>query len=200
MGAPGTVSTALRIIRAGAKWLWERIVKPKLQIVVDPEKTYDKRIIQQDPIVYGLLLHVVVRNEGSGDAKGCQGYLDRIDYWNEKEEWIQQKSYVRPDVLDWANLDFEPKVIPRKARTGSPPESTLVEGNERRLNLVETDEAWSQIFRVCTQSHGKGSKTEFPPGRYRLHVRVTSQNASTASKKVVIEAPDRWDQIHFSAL
>jgi hypothetical protein len=173
----GDVIGAVPLI--GQLYKWYR--RPKLSIVFDPNKTYDKafdRSVSRN----GLFLHLLVRNSGKTVAKNCRATVLEVLHATSGGKYASFPKYSSPVELHWAHMPLEcltldvDKEIPRK------------------LDICYAHENDDLLHLFCPK-FPRGVQTDFPPGKYKFSVRVTSDNAKAVYTTVSADWSGDWQKL-----
>lgn len=163
------------------KALISYINKPNLEIYYDPNETYHKaRDISFDGVL-GNFAHVMVRNNGKYLAKNCVGQLRSIKKFI-NGEFQDVPEYRNIMTLKWAHeKDFSPKDIDKDS--------------PRRLDVCYVHEGYD-VLHFFTEKFPSGNQTDFPPGLYKIKIRVSCDNANSSEKEFIV----RYEAGNFNSL
>lgn len=146
--------------------------RPRLEIYYDPAQTYHKARDLSFGGVLGNFAHVMVRNSGRNVAKNCVGELRTIQLFrNNKFQNISE--YRNIMTLKWAH---ERGLYPVDLETDPP----------RRLDVCYVYQGYD-ILHFFTEKYPSGNQTDFPPGEYKIKIRIKSDNAQTVEKEFIVE-------------
>lgn len=141
--------------------------KPSLEIYYDEKETYLKA---RDLAFQGIVAnfgHVMVRNKGRTIAKNCIGKLKSIELYKDNK-FQAVPEYKSAMDLKWAHEeDIYPKDID--------PNDSI------RLDLCYAHDGLD-IIHFFTKKYPNGSQTDFPPGLYKVRIRVNCDNAKSVEK------------------
>jgi len=125
---------------------------------------------------------VMVKNEGKEIAKNCRGRIINIQIEGDSGNFIKHNMFSAPMILKWAHeSDYEPRNI----------EPDL----PRRLDLCLGMQAHPNNLFIFTIHKPDGKQTVYPPGKYRVKIRVDSDNASSVDQHFIIDYKSGWNQI-----
>ena len=162
----------------GKAWNYHR--RPILGIYFDAAETYHTRTIVENNST-GFFCHLMVRNKGEQTAKNCRARLIGVFHQEPNGEFVRHPGFVNPAILKWAHEpDFNPKDI---------------EDLPRRLDLCYTDQSVLHSLIFFTPIRPNGNQTIFPPGTYRVRIRVDADNASRAEGVFIVRYNDVWNQV-----
>ena len=171
-----------------AKWTeraWGYFTRPTLRVYFDANETYHLRKVADLGGARGFFCHLMVRNDGKQTARDCQGRLIEVHMRDSNGQFKPHPDFVSPVVLKWAHeTDFTRRDI----------EPDL----PRRLDLCYAVESMPGVLIFFTPKVPSGNRTDFPPGTYRVKVRVYAGNASHADGTVTIVYNGTWNQIELS--
>lgn len=182
------VLTALELLNSIKKWIqqsWRFFNRPKLHLYLDPNEPCHTRPVVDSGGVLGFFCQVMVRNDGRQIAKNCRGRLIEVSVLNKNRQFVRHPEFVNPVVLKWAHeMDFDPKDV----ETDIP----------RPLDLCYAVQLKPGVLSFFTRKVPTGNRTDFPPGTYRVKVRVDDENANHADGSFIIKYTGVWNQIQFS--
>jgi hypothetical protein len=154
--------------------------RPQLEIYYDPKETYIKLRDMGFNKIVGNFAHVMVRNKGNMVAKNCVGELRSVEELREGES-RPVGSYRHIMQIKWAHeKDWSPKDI---------------EDVPIRLDVCSVHQGYD-ILRFATEKYASGSQTDFPPGTYKVKIRVKSENARSVAKEFMV----KYDAGNFDSL
>jgi len=156
--------------------------RPKLHVYFDANQTYRTRPLADLGGTPGFFCHLMVRNDGREAAKACQGRLIEVNSRGPDGKYQPHPDFVNPVVLKWAN---EPDFGPRNIDPDRP----------RRLDLCYTVQATPGVLEFFTHKVPTGNRTDFPPGAYRVKVRIDSENAVTVDGTFIVSYAGIWNQV-----
>lgn len=156
--------------------------RPKLIVYFDPNETYHRRVVTDQNNTPGFFCHVMVKNEGKDIARNCRGRIINIQMEDNSGNFVKHSMFLAPMILKWAHEgDFDPRDI--------------VADLPRRLDLcVGLQNQPNNLF-FFTINKPDGNQTVYPPGKYRITIRLDSDNASTVDQHFIIDFKGGWDQI-----
>ncbi len=170
------------------KWVekvWGYLRRPKLRLYFDPKESYHTRLLVGRGDALGYFTHLMVSNEGKQIAKNCRGRLIEVSVPDSRGRFERHPDFVNPVVLKWAHeMDFDPKDV----------EPDI----PKRLDLCYTDQSMPGLLIFFTKKVPTGNRTDFPPGTYRVKVRVDAENAEPVDDTFVIDYGGVWNQIQVS--
>jgi len=156
-------------------WVKKGVVclrRPRLEIYYDPDETYHQALDIGFNRVLGNFAHVMVRNNGKNVARNCIGELRRIEVLKEtrfqnvreyrhimKLKWAHEK--------DFASKDIEPDI-------------------PRRLDVCYIHKGYDTVH-FFTEKYPSGNRTDFPPGEYKIKIKVKSDNAKGVEKEFIVK-------------
>lgn len=146
--------------------------RPNLEIYYDPNETYHKAIDLSFNGILGNFAHVMVRNRGEHLAQNCIGELRSIkQFKNGKFQDIPE--YRNIMNLKWAHeKDFSPKDIDKDS--------------PKRLDVCYVHEGYD-ILHFFTEKYPSGNQTDFPPGKYKIKIRVRCDNTKISEKEFIVK-------------
>ncbi len=149
-----------------------------LRLLVDPRRTYEKASVQGGVARFG---HVIVHNMAPVAARDCRGTLLFVDRLT-PEGYQRIKEFRRPQRLRWANVEPDPWA----------PLEIPARSNRERLDVFYTLEG-DQTLHLATPRGRIGVQTDFPPGAYRVVVRVEGRGVLPTTETFVIEHDGPWE-------
>jgi len=156
--------------------------RPKLVVYFDPNETYHTRVVTDQNNTPGFFCHVMVKNEGKDIAENCRGRVIDIQIEDNSGNFIKHNMFSAPMILKWAHeSDYEPRDI----ETDLP----------RRLDLCCGVQVQPNNLFIFTIHKPDGNLKVYPPGKYKIKVRVDSDNASTVDQHFIIDFKGGWNQI-----
>ena len=170
------------------KWIekgYKYYRRPILRIYFDPNETYHTRTVTDMGGTLGFFCHLMVCNDGKDVAEACQGRLIEVNILGPGDEYQPHPGFVNPAVLKWAH---EPDFGPRNIDTDLP----------KRLDLCCAVQYMPDVLSFFTHKRPNGNRTDFPPGTYRVTVRIDSENAATVNGTFTISYAGIWNQVQVS--
>jgi len=156
--------------------------RPKITVYYDSNETYITTSIADQNDTSGYFCHVMVENTGKEIAKNCRARVIEIQVEDKAGLFKKHKSFLAPMTLKWAHeLDFNPKDI----------ENDI----PRRLDLCFGMEAQPDDLFIFTEHNHDGNLKIYPPGRYKLKIRIDSNNAKNVDKYFIVDFKGGWNQI-----
>jgi hypothetical protein len=145
--------------------------RPQLEIYYDPKETYHKARDLSFNGILGNFGHVMVRNNGQCVAKNCAGELRGIEIY-QNNGFQKATGYRNIMTLKWAHeKDFYPRDIDKDS--------------PRRLDVCYVHQGFD-ILHFFTEKYPSGNQTDFPPGKYKIKIRIKSDNAKSTEKEFII--------------
>ena len=156
--------------------------RPKLVVYYDANETYRTRDVIDRNNTPGFFCHVMVKNDGKEIATNCRGRVIDIQIEDEAGNFRKHEKFSAPMVLKWAHEnDFNPKDI----------EHDL----PRRLDLCFGLQVQPDKLSIFTDSKPDGNLKVYPPGRYKIKIRIDSKNAKTVDRYFIVDFKCGWNQI-----
>ena len=164
---------------------WTYFRRPKLRVYFDADETFHTRIVADLGGAPGFFCHLMVSNDGKQTARNCQGRLIEVCVCEQTHQSAPHPDFLNPVVLKWAHeVDFGPRDIDPDL--------------PRRLDLCFAVQSMPEVLRFFTPKIPTGNRTDFPPGTYRVKVRVDAENAAQIDGVFLIHHPGVWDQVRVS--
>lgn len=183
----GWVSMVLELLNP-IKWIqkaWGYFSRPKLHIYFDPNESYHTRTVVDLGGTLGFFCHLMISNNGRQIAKKCRGRLIEVNVLDSNGIFRHHPDFVSPVVLKWAHeINFDIKDV----------EPDI----PKRLDLCYGVQSKPGVLIFFTPKFPTGNRTDFPPGTYRVKVRVDAENASTVDGTFIIKYTGVWNQIQVS--
>jgi len=164
---------------------WKYFRRPKLRVYFDPNETHHTRTLANLGGIPGFFCHLMVSNDGKETAKKCQGRLIEVSIREPDGEFRPHPDFVNPVVLKWAR---EPDFGPRDIDPDLP----------RRLDLCCAAQSIPGILSFFTHKRPSGNRTDFPPGTYRVKIRIDAENATRSDGTFIVSYTGVWNQIQVS--
>ena len=159
--------------------------RPILVSYYDPKETYRTRLIANQNNTPGYFCHIMVKNDGKDVAKNCRGRIINIQVENDNGLFEKHEFFSAPMVLKWAHeSDFKPKEI----------EPDI----PRRLDLCYGMQTHPDSLIIFTDHKPDGNLKIYPPGKYRITIRIDSENAKTTDRDFIVNFNGSWNQIEMS--
>lgn len=147
------------------------INRPLLEIYYDPKETYHKARDLGFNGILGNFGHVMVRNNGKRFANNCVGELRQIEIYQNNNFW-RTPGYRNIMTLKWAHeKDFSPKDIEKEV--------------PKRLDVCYVHQGFDTLH-FFTEKYPSGNQTDFPPGVYKIKIRVKSDNSKSTEKEFIV--------------
>lgn len=150
----------------------EYINRPKLEIYFDANETYH---IRRDMAFNETLSNwgqVMVRNNGKKTAKNCVGRLQSLEILKDNK-FQAVPEYMNIVTLKWSH---ENNFNPKDVDPGYPVRSDLCYVHENY-----------DILHFATEKHPSGSQTDFPPGTYKVKIKINCDNSKSVEKEFVVK-------------
>jgi hypothetical protein len=175
--------TAIKDIVAWAK---NRALKPRLELYFDPNKTYQVASDLAFDGVRGMFAHVMIVNHGHKVASKCRGLLSEIQA-ETGGAFEAAPLFNNPVELHWAHepLDCFAKDIP-------PHEPT-------RLDVCYAHEGYPTLRFFCDK-RPRGVQSDFPPGRYKIRIRVRSEDGAICSRRFLVAFDGNFQSVYLEQL
>ena len=174
-------ASATRWVTAKGYRLWRR---PVLRIEFDESKTYDIRAIIDRGGTRGRFCHFIVYNDGRrgrAPARNARARLMAVASLTAFGEPRPAAGFVAPRTLKWANeLDLSPRDIEPDV--------------PRRADLCYAVRGDPNVY-FFVGPVNVGVQTVFPPGRYRVRVRVDADNALSTEGVFDVTHTGDWASI-----
>ena len=197
--AIGTV--ILAIVAIFGRAIYEYITRPKLKISVIPalphcRKTFLTRGETGEYLSDAYGFRIWVENKGIRAAKNVEVFASKL--WKQRQdESYKLVSSFNPDNLIWSNLGA--KVFPAIHKDAGRHCDIfhIIDPLNRKLIWQENDERGDipidkAILSFDTRSKSNTKDYLQPPGRYRLEVMVSADNAGAFSKILEINLNGEW--------
>jgi hypothetical protein len=168
-GLLGTAASAAKDI---GRFLLGYVFRPRLVAYFDKSETY--HIALDHPYnKRGMFLHVMVINRGRRLAKQCRGSLFEVQAEG-RDGYVPAKGFNNPVDLHWAHepLDCYAKDI---AHDDKP----------TRLDVCYAHEG-IPIFHFFCEKLPRGIQTDFPPGRYKIRIKIRSKEGAICSAHLLV--------------
>jgi len=177
----GKVDTTYQLLRDIGPWLRGLFFQPRLRISYDPTKSKDKAYTADAGMRLACYYHLQVLNEGRGVAKRCKPVLETVESLDNSSLRLR-----KPEQMHWAN---EPTLEP-----------VDIERNQaRRLDLVFLFQDDRNInFFIPPPPIPVGTTRVFPPGRYRVRVRVTPEAGKPGVGQFTLLTDGTWDALEIT--
>jgi hypothetical protein len=162
-------------------WVRTRWRRARLRIYFDPAETYHVRRVVDYNNQLGRFCHFMVRNEGKEIARQCRVRLMAVGTLTPQGP-VPVEDFVAPRTLKWAHEpDWDPRDIEPDVR--------------RRADLCYAVDG-TPLLIFFTTPMPSGVRTIFPPGTYRVRVRVDSENAERDEATYDIAFDGTWQTVH----
>jgi hypothetical protein len=157
------------------------IRRSPLRVYFDPASTYQQHDSGDPGGLPGYFCHLMVRNEGRAPARSCRGRLLEVSVQNPDGSTSPAPGFFAPVFLKWAREpDFEARDV-----GGDQP---------RRLDLCFALASAPDQLRFFAPPSPSGVLI-FPPGVYRVSVRVTADGVRPVHAVFRVDFTRGWDQI-----
>src|SRR4029077_5108561 len=143
--------------------------------------TYQTRAVDDAGGAAGYFCHVMVRTTGRVAAQTCRGRLLEVVVGSANGSTVPAPGFLAPMFLKWAR---EPDFGPRNVEANQP----------RPLDLCFTLASATEPPRLSAPPSPSGVLI-FPPGVYRVKVRVTADDTRAADGVFLIDFTRGWDRI-----
>ena len=159
--------------------------RPILRIYFDASETFHTRRLADMNNIPGFFCHLMVSNDGKETAKECSLQLIQVEIRNQAGQFISHQDFLNPVVLKWAHeSDFRPREIDPDI--------------PRRLDLCLAVQSQPSFFSFATHKIPSGNRTDFPPGEYRVKVRVRSNNTKSTDGTYLVKYAGVWNQFEIA--
>ncbi len=165
------------------------VIRPRLEVYFDPSKTYHDAPDKSFGGIKGIFVHVMVANRGRTTAKQCRGLLTEVHVEEPAGSIKPAPLFRNPVELHWAH---EPLECFAKDILPDDPEPT-------RLDVCYAHEGYAELHFFC-EKRPRGIQTDFPPGRYKVEIRVRSEDGTTCSRKFLITFDGNCHNLHMKQL
>jgi hypothetical protein len=168
-------------------WGWSFVSRPSLELYFDPAMTY--HVVPDLGVggISGMFAHVMVVNHGRKVASKCRGLLSEVHAETSLGAFKAAPLFKNPVELHWAHepLDCFAKDIP-------PHEPT-------RLDVCYAHEGYRMLHFFC-EKLPRGIQTDFPPGRYKIRIRVRSEDGATCSRRFLVAFDGNFRSVYLEQL
>jgi hypothetical protein len=168
-------------------WGWSLVSKPRLEMYFDRTMTYHVASDLAFGGIKGMFAHVMVVNHGRKTASNCRGLLSEVHAETSLGAFEPAPLFKNPVELHWAHEPLEcfAKDIP-------PHEPT-------RLDVCYAHEGYPMLHFFC-EKLPRGIQTDFPPGRYKIRIRVRSDDGPTCSRRFLVAFDGNFRNIYLEQL
>jgi len=170
------------------KWIekgFKFLKQPKLFLYFDPSETYHVRNVVNQGNVPGFFCHLMIKNNGKEIARNCRGRVIEVAVRDKNGNFVRHPLFSNPFVLKWAHEDdFNPIDV----------ENDL----PRRLDFCYSIQSIPNALIFFTPQKPNGNLTIYPPGTYRVKVRIDTENAKAIDGYFNINFSGQWNQISIS--
>ena len=163
---------------AGIRRRMVHLLRPKLHVYFDAAATYQTRDVEG---AAGYFCHVMVRNAGAATARNCRGRLFEVGVRRADGSTAPAPEFPGPTLLKWAReLDFGPRDVEAD--------------RPRPLDLCFALAAAPDQLRFPAPPSPSGVLI-FPPGVYRVRLRVTADDMRAVDATFRIDFTHGWNRI-----
>jgi hypothetical protein len=155
--------------------------RPRLRLFVEPDPSPQLVRVENRPaMVYSV--HVV--NRGGQTARGCTAMLERIEYWN-GAQWLRHPGFGLALQLPWRAVGARSQIDLASGAVSDGLPLVMAFRGERLVRIVTP-------LRISS-----GILLEYPPGEYRLTVRVRAEGKpeSAVVGRIQVRYDGEWDRI-----
>ena len=154
------------------------LLRPKLQVYFDAGATYQTRDVEG---AAGYFCHVMVRTASRATARNCRGRLFEVGVRKADGSIAPAPEFLGPTLLKWAReADFGPRDVEAD--------------RPRRLDLCFALAAAPDQLRFPAPPNPSGVLI-FPPGVYRVRLRVTADDMRPADATFRVDFTRGWNRI-----
>lgn len=181
------MSLSWAVIKDVFGWGWGLLSRPRLELYFDPAMTYHVAPDLAFGRIRGMFTHVMVVNPGRKTASKCRGLLSEVHAETSLGAFAPAPLFKNPVELHWAHepLDCFTKDIP-------PNEPT-------RLDVCYAHEGYPELHFFC-EKRPRGVQTDFPPGRYKIRIRVRSDDGATCSRRFLVAFDGNFRNVYLEQL
>jgi hypothetical protein len=137
--------------------------------------------------IRAMFAHVMVVNHGRTSASKCRGVLAEVLAETRTGIFELAPLFRNPVELHWAH---EP--IACFAKDVPPDEPT-------RLDVCYAHEGYPILHFFC-EKLPRGVQTDFPPGRYKIKIRIRSDNGATCSRRFLVTFDGNFQSVYLEQL
>ncbi len=168
-------------------WGWSLASRPRLKLYFDPTMTYHVAPDLAVGGISGMFAHVMLVNHGWKTASKCRGLLSEVHTETRLGAYEPAPLFKNPVELHWAHepLDCFVKDIPRLEPT--------------RLDVCYAHEGYPMLHFFC-EKLSRGVQTDFPPGRYKIRIRVRSEDGATCSRRFLVAYDGNFRNVYLEQL
>ena len=181
------ISDMWAVIKDVLGWVWNLVSRPRLELYFDPMMTYHVASDQAFRGIRGMFAHVMLVNHGWKTASKCRGLLSEVHTETRLSAFEPAPRFKNPVELHWAHepLDCFAKDIP-------PDEPT-------RLDVCYAHEGYPMLHFFC-EKLPRGVQTDFPPGRYKIRIRVRSEGGATCTRRFLVAFDGNFRSVYLEQL
>jgi len=172
--------------KESVRFLWGVFSKPKLTVYFDKSQTY-RTAFDILSSRQGMFLHVMVANRGRRVAKKCRGSLIEV-LAEGRDGYVPAKGFDNPVDLHWAH---EPPDCYAK--------DIAHDDKPTRLDVCYAHEGIPMLHVFC-EKIPRGIQTDFPPGRYKVRVRVRSEEGAVCFVHLLVAYDGEFKSLYMEQL
>ena len=177
----GTILEIVKIVFGGIGKLLHFSRRPKFKIYFDPSKSYRTVPMADNDYQPGFFCHLMVENTGKEIAEGCRGRVIDIQQQQSDGTFQRHTGFVNPFFLKWSHEDYEQKAIEHDI--------------PRKIDLCYGVSTIQDVLFFFTPNVPDGNQVTYPPGTYKVTVRVTSENTKQTDGTFLVNYPGQWNGI-----
>ena len=159
--------------------------RPILRVYFDESETFHTRRLTDMNNVLGFFCHLMVSNDGKETVKDCSAQLIQVETRDQHGQFVSHPDFLNPLVLKWAH---EPDFRPRDIDPDIP----------KRLDLCLAVQSQPTFFSFITSRIPSGNRIDYPPGEYRVKVRVRSNNAQSIDGTYLVRYFGVWNEFEIT--
>lgn len=181
------MSISWAVIKDAIGWVWTVASRPRLELYFDPAMTCHTATDLAFSGAQGMFLHVMVVNRGRKSVKKCRGLLAQVYAETRPGVFEAAQPFHNPVELHWAHepIDCFIKDIP-------PDEPT-------RLDVCYAHESNPMLHFFC-EKRPRGVQTDFPPGKYKIRIRICSEEGAMCSRRFLIAFDGNFRKLYLEQL
>ncbi len=181
------MSLSWAFIKDVLSWAKNLAFRPKLRIYFDPSQTYHVAPDLAADGINGMFLHVMIVNRGRTTARKCRALLFEVDSEAKPGAFGPAPLFRNPVELHWAHEDID------CLAKDIPPEQPM------RLDVCYANEGHFQLHFFC-EKRPRGVQTDFPPGRYKVRIKVRSDDGATCSGRFLLAFDGDFRKLYMEEL